>query len=149
MTHHKTRHLSLLEFLECLIREYMVADLRRKIYPKRSDKLYWGKVCEWKEDKIKDITERNNMPNIFDDKDTQKKYRDLYYPKNKAPLLLLCKKDLVHYYYTDTDVIVENGKGIRYGTILHTDFDTYVADVSMKDTHTQETCSLNIVRRII
>ena len=149
MTHRKTRHLSLLEYLECLIREYMTAELRRKIYTKKSDKLYWGKVCEWKEEKIRDITERNHMPNIFDDKELRKEYYTKYYPTNKVPLLLACKKDLAYYFNCNADVLAHYGRGIRQGTIVDADFETNLAEVNMADTQHIENHPLTIVRRVI
>jgi hypothetical protein len=127
----------------------MTAELRRKIYTKKTDKEYWGKVCEWKEEKIRDITERNYMPNIFDDKELRKEYNNKYYPSTQVPLLLACKKDLVYYFNPKAEVLVHNGIGIRQGTIVDADFDTNRAEVNMADTQSIENHPLTIVRRVV
>jgi hypothetical protein len=72
----KNRHLGIFEYLEQLQLEYIIAELRRKIYFSPKDKTYWGRVMVWKKEKIDDIQTRNQVPTIFDDEEVKK---DLYH----------------------------------------------------------------------
>ena len=55
----KTRHLSTYEYLQVLQIEYIVAELRKKIYVKKKDKDFYRRVLEGIEKKIKDISTKD------------------------------------------------------------------------------------------
>ena len=58
----KSRNVAPLEFLDVLQLEYINAIIRSKIYPRVADKDHYRKVAKGKEEKIKDIAFRNNLP---------------------------------------------------------------------------------------
>jgi len=73
---YKNRDQSLLEFYKALQVEYIVAELRSKIYPKAKDKRYYkDRVMQGKRDSIIQISERNHLPSIFNSKE---KYDEIY-----------------------------------------------------------------------
>lgn len=127
----------MLEFLESLIKEWYVADLRRRIYRSDSDKQYWTKVCSYKKKKIEDITSRNHLPSIFGDTDTRSKYNRLFYPEDKLPVIILNDKDLRYYFSRNCDVILLNGSGGEFGVIKDSDFDSQTLTVELKDGNTK------------
>lgn len=61
----KTRHLSIATYFKYLQLEYIVAELRSKIYISNIDKQYWRGVMKGKKEKILDIALRNALPSIF------------------------------------------------------------------------------------
>lgn len=68
----KSRHLSVYQFFQILQLEWIVADLRSKIYPKKKDKEYWNKVKEGKEKIFEQIAEKNHLPTIFSDEEMRR-----------------------------------------------------------------------------
>lgn len=75
MKRQSTRKLSFLEFFETLQREYLVAELRYKIYPREKDKIYYkNKEMVGKKENIETISIRNNLPSIFTDRNLYYKY---------------------------------------------------------------------------
>src|SRR5215210_2726524 len=81
----KSRHLSILDFFETLQVEYILADLRHKIYPRLKDKAYWERVKLGKRATIEKLATKNSLPSIFTDKEMlsvfdKKVYRDVSYP---------------------------------------------------------------------
>jgi hypothetical protein len=149
MGHTKTRDLSTLEYLDVLVKEYFVAELRRRIYTKASDRKYWKRTSSFKKEKIIDISNRNRLPHIFSNEEKMSEAYDMYYPLNELPKILLNKKDLYCYYKKDTDVtITDNGK-VLVGKILNADVDTAKVDIVLFDNNKKETYRFNQVRRIL
>lgn len=123
----KSRNLSTLEFLEVLQIEWIVADLRAKIYPKINDKNFWKNVRAGKEATIKKISENNKLPNIFTDSDLlrtieERVYRDKPYPefvyRDEAHKLEQGYWDLCYYYHKGSDVRFDYYGEIKTGKIV-------------------------------
>ena len=76
----KNRTLNFNDFFACLQREYLVAELRYKIYMKAKDKEYYlHKEMEGKKKTIESIASRNNFPSIFTDQWLFEKYKSEIY----------------------------------------------------------------------
>lgn len=111
----KSRHLSILDYYETLQLEWIIADLRRRIYPRLKDKNYWTRVQEGKKETVVRLAEKNSLPSIFSDdtmlREFEKKvYRDQGHPifvykdeKNRNEQEFL---DLRSYYGINSDVRV-------------------------------------------
>lgn len=127
MDRKKSRNISILSYFNILQIEYLQAELRSKIYPKKKDKKYWGeRVMEGKKTTIEEIAERNNIPSIFTDetmlREFQKKiYRDKSYPlftyrdqeqKEQQEYL-----DLKYYYYVGSEVRIETLNEVMIGKV--------------------------------
>ena len=129
----KTRNLPLSDFFEKLQEEYIVAELRKKIYPKARDKEFYGKVMEFKKEKIKDIVLRNCLPSIFTSEVLRQRcYHNIY--KNSGFPNFIYKDeyerdqleifDRINYYEINTDIKIDvaGEVDIKFGRIVDVDF---------------------------
>lgn len=158
--HYKTRHLTMTAYFEQLQLEYIVAELRKKIYPKIKDKNYYQRVAEQKRNNIEDIASRNKIPSIFNDNNT----KDLFYNKvynEWGPPAFLYKDDahkmeyenwdLINYYLKDNDVKfrLEGQDQIFLGKIIN--FDLKNKEITIKENISNEvdTYKIENVTRIL
>jgi Mg2+ and Co2+ transporter CorA len=122
----KSRHLPILDYFETLQIEYLVADLRHKIYPRLKDKTYWLRVKEGKKATIEKLATRNSLPTIFTDetmhREFEKKiYRDTSYPlftyRDEDHKLEQEYYDLKYYYNIGSDVRIQIFEETKMGKI--------------------------------
>jgi hypothetical protein len=108
----KTRHLSLCQYLKRLQLEYIVAELRKKIYPLKGDQLFYENLMVQKRKTIEDISKRNYLPNIFNDDNLRQELYDTIHPEFGFPLFLYRDEshrikyeplDKKYYYYQNTE----------------------------------------------
>lgn len=125
----KSRNLSVNQLFEILQEEYIVCELRFKIYPILIHKNYWKDLMEKKKEKIIDIARRNNLFSIFDDKrvklDFEKKIiPEIGFPKfiykDDTQRLLQEKWDRHNYYLPKSEVKVYDDEGIIFIGIIET-----------------------------
>lgn len=122
----KSRSLTVYQFFQVLQIEWLVADLRVRIYPSKKEKDYWTKVKEGKRQIIEDIATKNYLPTIFSDSEMfrifQNKvfvekghpnfhYKDDFYKVQQEPL------DLFHYFRKDAEVRFEVYEEMKVGII--------------------------------
>lgn len=129
--HTKTRDLALYDYFNKLQEEYVVAELRKRIYPKIKDKKYWSKVMSLKKNKIEDIVLRNCLHSIFNNEKVKEKIYTKIYTKTGLPKFIyrdegdqqeLENLDIEYYYtegsffnvYKDDDVLVGKLKSIDF-----------------------------------
>ena len=86
------KNLSAFQYLERLQQEFIVAELRHKIYTYEKDKKYWSKVMKGKESIINQISKRNLLPNIFNNEEL----------KNKIYSTIVTEFGLPHFVYKDS-----------------------------------------------
>jgi len=79
------RKLSIISYFDKLQLEYIINELRRKIYHKKKDKTYYSRVLEQKRQNIEDISSRNKLPSIFNDVNVKKLYYDKIYNEFGLP----------------------------------------------------------------
>lgn len=112
----KTRKQSVYEFFQTLQVEWIVADLRSRIYPQPSDKAFWTKVKEGKKQIIENIAEKNFLPTIFVDSEMKRALENKVYRDKGVPSFLYKDDnqqriqeplDLTYYYAKDADVRFE------------------------------------------
>lgn len=129
----KDRDIPISEFLDKLQKEYLVAEIRHRIYPKLSDKSFWEKVMFGKKCKIEDICFRNNIDSIFTSEEQKKRlYTEVYNEKGLPNFLYkddnqkhgvngypgLLETDIAYYYTVDMQVRVdEPEKERKFGKI--------------------------------
>ncbi len=121
----KSRDQSLYDYLECLQLEYIVCELRRKIYSKRKDKDYYQRTMDRKTEKINDIAGRNRLPTIFTDAEIKERLYEQIYPEQGYPRFVysdsdreeLEEKDCANYYRTGAEVRVQFEDSIEVGVI--------------------------------
>ena len=154
----KTRHLSTYEYLQVLQIEYIVAELRKKIYVKKKDKDFYRRVLEGKEKKIKDICLRNSLPSLFEDEDSKalcyiEVYSTLWYPefhyKNDEQVQEYKAKDFYYYYYKGSDFRVDIEGQVKVGTLVSVDEENMVAYIKLKGEELERPFTTSSVSRII
>jgi len=83
---HKSRKISFVEYFENLQREYIVAELRSKIYLNEKDRKYYvEREMAGKRQKIEDISSKNNFSNIFSDTYVKWRFYNEIYNKTGLP----------------------------------------------------------------
>lgn len=122
----KSRSLSVYQYFQVLQVEWLVADLRVRIFPSKKDKDYWIKVKEGKRQVVEDIAEKNHLPTIFNDSEMRRAfenkvyvdkghpnfhYKDDWYKYLQEPL------DLLHYYTKGVEVRFEVYEEMKVGII--------------------------------
>lgn len=122
----KSRNLSVYEFFNVLQLEWIVAELRIRIYPKKKDKEYWGKVKEGKRVIIESIAEKNHLPTIFSDDEMKRAFELKIYLPEGAPNFVYKdddnKKgqepfDLIYYFSKGSEVRFDWYGDVRVGKI--------------------------------
>lgn len=130
MKDNKTRNQSLYEYLESLQLEFIQAELRRKIYTRPKDKKFQEKLLERKKIKIVDISERNNLPNIFTTTAEYERFYNRIHNVDGYPNFIYANqeqrdefemRDFINYYSINSEVrVTEEDQEVRIGTILGT-----------------------------
>lgn len=123
---YKDRNQSLLDFYNSLQKEYIVAELRSKIYPKSKDKKYYRRVMEGKKETIVQISERNHLPNIFSSADLKESIYNEVSPdwgipnftyRNKDTELWMQRNDKLNYYGVGSDFAIRVGDDVVIGRV--------------------------------
>ena len=128
----KTRELTVFQLFEILQEEYIVCELRAKIYPLQKHKDYWINTMKMKKEKILDIARKNSLPCLFDNDNLKRDFTnrvipEIGYPKflykDQHQQLLQEKWDLHNYYIRDAEVTVMDEEGKTHkGTIITVNF---------------------------
>lgn len=154
----KSRDLSIIEYLERLQLEYVVAELRRKIYPKKRDKEYYERVMEGKREKIEDICTRNSLDSIFSDKDILSHYYKRVYGtgrpdftyRNEKERLRLEEKDIENYYFIGESFKVKISENdYKIGELKSIDLENEVARLKLRYQENIVTASIDNISRIL
>lgn len=98
MNMNKERNLSIAEFFSVLQKEYLIAEFRKKIYFKKSDKIYYQRVMDGKKEKINNIAQRNHLNSIFSDSKLYDECKKELFDSVGTPLFPFSKKDWESYY---------------------------------------------------
>lgn len=154
----KTRDLSYYQYFNQLQLEFIVAELRKKIYPSQKDKLYYQKVMEGKRKRIEDIALRNSLKSIFiSEEEKNNKYQQIY--TSPFPQFLYRDererekqeyKDKIFYYMKGSEVKVtdHNSNTVKIGTLAYIILQASTAKVEYSNGET-EIVSLNAITRIL
>jgi len=154
----KTRHLSTYSYLQALQLEYIVAELRKKIYIKKKDKDFYGRVLSGKKKKIIDICLRNSLPSIFtSDEEKVIFYNQIYNPfgypdfcyRNNEQVQEFKAKDFYYYYHKDSDFKVNQAGDIKIGTLVSVDEENEIAVIKLKGEEKNSIYPLGVIARII
>ena len=151
-----SRKLSVTELFDVLQEEYIVCQLRAKIYLKPHLKEYWEKVSEGKKKKIVDIAKKNSLPSIFDHKKIEDEYSEKVFRTKGYPHFYYTSKevksqqeywDLWNYYYKDSAVkVFFDDKEPEDGTVVKNDIEE--RKVLVKIDNKQYLVSMEKVTRI-
>ena len=154
----KSRDLSIIEYFERLQIEYVVAELRRKIYPKKRDKEYYERVMDGKREKIEDISSRNGLDSIFTDKEVLAHYYGKVYSeglpnftyRSKKERDLLEESDLQNYYFLGESFKVKVSENdYKIGELKDFDLKSGVAKIKLRYDEKVINCSIKNISRIL
>ena len=144
----KTGRLSRLEYLDVLQTEYVVAELRKKIYPKKKDRDYLLRVLEGKKDKIQNICMKDGLPSLFTNDLVRLSfyksvYGDIGYPdfhyKDADNKEEFYERDFHYYYWSGTDFKVNETGEIKVGKLSSIDRDNSIVHIKIKgDSETRQ-----------
>lgn len=107
----KDRDISILDYFNVLQQEYLYFEVKSKIYPSSSDKDYFKRVMYFKQKKIEDIAQKNNLDSMFDSDKKLQEVRDEFFNVSGNPTRL-GKRDWYFYYKPGSDFSY-NGKGVK------------------------------------
>lgn len=152
------RKLTTYQYFEILQVEWLVADLRCRIYRDEKDRAYWHRVREGKQVKIENIANKNRLPTILTDeelkRDLEKRiYNDYTYPnfhyKDENHKKTQGYWDLLHYYAKDVEVRYESYGDAKVGQVV--DYTPFDKEIRIKDVKSGniETVAVNTVVRIL
>jgi hypothetical protein len=139
----KSRDISILDFLENLQLEYLLYELRSKIYPKKDDKQKYKEIMQFKEDKIFDICSKNNLRNIFNDGEILQEIESKFYNEFGNPKEMT-NRDKYFYYLIGSDFSY-NGQGVK---LLSYNLQSYIATIELKNKQSLNV-DLNFIKRIL
>jgi hypothetical protein len=155
----KTRNLSTFDYLEVLSSEYVVAQIRNKIYPHSKDKAYYKRTMDHKKAKIEDIASRNTLPTLFNDAKVKAAMYARIIPatglpnfgyKNEEVRAELEAKDVANYYSQDAEVKVLQKDGeLKFGQLCNANVNTGVAYVLYRGETSPDVCNLSDLARIL
>ena len=152
------RKLSIYQYFEALQIEWLVADLRCRIFKSQKDKDYWNKVKEGKRVKIESIGNKNKIPTIFNDNELKNDlinriYNDYSYPdfhyKDEENRNSQGYWDLLNYYSKGSEVRYEDMGEVKVGRVVeYTPFSEQIRIQCIK-TNEIQTVLVNKVIRIL
>lgn len=162
----KGRRLTTYQYFEALQVEWVVANLRTKIYRSPKDKEYWTRVKENKKVKIEEISNRNSLPNIFTDTSFREEierrvFNEYSFPnfhyKDEDHKLTQGYYDLLYYYFIGSEVTYNYFGETKVGRIaIYTPFEPHCFVVDLKDEENGDEVSslpmkvdINCVKRIL
>ena len=88
----KSRDLTLTELFDILQKEYIVFELRAKIYPQNHHRTFWLELASKKKEKIISIGHRHKFISIFDFAEIKEKYYNEIVPKVGFPNFIYSNK---------------------------------------------------------
>lgn len=139
------RKLSTYQYFEILQVEWLVTDLRCRIFTNEKDVAYWRRVREGKRVKIESIAEKNKLPTIFFDDDLKRDlenriYNDYSYPnfqyKDESDKQSQGYWDLLSYYSKGVEVRYESTEEMKVGTII--DYTPFAKEIRVQCIKTNE-----------
>lgn len=159
----KSRHLTVHQLFEVLQEEFVVCELRSKIYPNTprpfsevSHKEYWTDLAQKKKEKIIHIAQKNNLFSIFNSDKIKKDFYERIIPsvgfpnfvyKDDLQRLKQEKWDMHNYYLPKSEVTVYIDGELVRGVISHVIFKNHIAYININDI--LKPYDLSLVTRIL
>lgn len=137
------RHISILEYFDRLQYEYLLYELRIKIYPSSEDKDKFRKILDFKREKIEDIADKNSLSSIFNSGIKLEEIERKFYNEFGNPTDIT-RKDKYFYYFLHTDFSY-NGSGVK---LIKYDLDKGNAEIKHKNGKIEEV-DINFIKRIL
>lgn len=145
-----SRILSKMEFFNVLQEEYLIADIKKRIYFSPADKRYYEKVMEGKRTKIIDLSEKLKSGNIFNDKAIEKKFKDKLLPSKGLPQFQMSGDDLRNYFAPEAIVKIWISEQEQLpGSIVSADLERNILRVKLRGEKDERVVSVHHVNRVV
>lgn len=154
----QSQKLSATQLFEILQEEYIVCELRFKIYPHEKHREYWMDLMEKKKEKIIDIAQKKSLLSIFDDKRIKAEFEKRIIPeigfpkfiyKNDAQRLLQEKWDIHNYFLRDTKVKVYFEGEMQTGVIQIVDLSNRKISIFLDKNKKVKEFAIELITRIL
>lgn len=139
MENNEKRNLSALEYLKVLEVEWWINNLRRKIYPGKKDKTYYNTASSLKKSRIIEISERNELPHIFNTPELMKELNKRFSLNGGCPVFdKRTETDIRNYFIKTSEVRCffgfDNDKKsiIKIGKIIDFDYEKGIVVVEIE-----------------
>ena len=153
----KTRDLTIGAFFETLQLEFLVCELRARIYPDKH-KEYWNNIAKNKKEKILDISKRNgDLPCIFSHASIKEGYKKKIFPEIGFPKFIYRdekqrerqeKWDWVNYFSQGCSVkVFDEGFYVGLGEIKQINYENKTAIVVIESE--EKELSLHSLTRLL
>lgn len=153
----KTRTIPFCEYFDNLQREYIVAELRYKIYPRERDKSYYrDREMLGKRKTIEDISIRNNLTTIFNSPEKYQKFKKEIYNEVGLPNFIYRSEedrikrhpqDIINYFYRGIDVSYYKEDELRKGEVVYTDVNKKICIIKDSDSKENVEVPLTVIIR--
>jgi hypothetical protein len=137
------QHISLLEYFNRLQKEYLLYEIRLKIYPSAREKQKFRSILEYKRNKIEDISQKNNLMNIFNSDIKKLEIENEFFDELGVPREL-SSKDKYFYYRINGDFSFQ-GHAVK---LLWYDFSKNEAEIEYKNGQ-KSMVNLSKIKRIL
>lgn len=107
----KDRHISILDYYTILQLEYLLYELRSKIYPASEDKAKFKQILLFKKEKIDDIARKNHLDSMFDSKEYKEELYEKLFDGQSTPKEFN-GRDKYFYYFIGSDFSFD-GQGFK------------------------------------
>lgn len=122
----KSRSIGIYDYFKALQLEWIIADLRLRLYPKPKDKEFWKKVRDGKKITIESIADKNTLPTIFTDDEMLNDFNNMVFRQQSYPNFFYKDDnnknsqgyyDLLYYYAKGADVRCNINGEIKVGKV--------------------------------
>jgi len=139
-----SRNLPIAEYLRQLQLEYLMYQLRIKIYANSEEKKKFKEILEFKKEKILDICNNNNLFNIFDNEDVLTEIESEFYNEFGIPNQMT-KKDKYFYFKIDSDFSYK-GRVVKLNSY---NMDNSTCKITDTNSKIHDNIDINFIRRIL
>lgn len=149
------RSLSRLEYYERLQYEYLIAELRSKIYSSSKDRTYYrDRVMVGKRSNIEDISKRNNLPSIFTSTDVYDIYYNQIYVDSYPNFMYADECEQLQFEQRDREEYYGQGEFVILATketckMIEADLIDGICKVTMRNTKEEKHFKLEELKRIL
>ncbi len=139
-----SRNLPIVEYLRQLQLEYLLYQLRIKIYANSEDRKKFKEILTFKKEKITDICSNNGLFSIFDNEDVMRDVESEFYNEFGIPTIMT-KKDKYFYFKIDSDFSYK-GKAVKLNAYNLEEATCRITDSNSK---IHDNIDINLIRRIL
>lgn len=136
------RNISILQYFNVLQLEFLLYELRAKIYPFANEKTKFKEILDFKKNKIDDLSKKNKLKSIFDCEQKRLSIESEFLDVNGVPREMSSRDK--YFYYAIKAEFSFDGKDCK---LCKYDFKNGTAVISLQNI--EHTVELSEIRRIL